>query len=82
MTRPTGLGGGAPHTPHALLLSLQGKWLFLSFVVAVAIVAWLLDHQQTPRQTPGKKKKRNADMARSYSIADSNVDMAADDAMM
>ena len=82
MTRPTGLGGGAPHTPHTLLLSLQGKWLFLSFVVAVAIVAWLLDHQQTPRQTPGKKKKRNADMARSYSIADSNVDMAADDAMM
>ena len=74
------------HTPHALLLSLQGKWSFLSVVMAVAVVAWLLDRQQTPMktpvQTPGKKKKRNTDMAGSYSIADSNVDMAADDALM
>ena len=27
------------HTPHALLLSLQGKWSFLSLVVAVAVAA-------------------------------------------
>ena len=32
--------------------------------------AWLLDRQQT---TPAKKKKRNAGMAGSYSIADNNV---------
>ena len=62
--------------------SSKGKWSFLSLVVAVAVAAWRLDHQQTPVQTPGKKKKRNTDMAGSYSIADSNVDMAADDALM
>ena len=28
-----------PPQPHALLLSLQGKWLFLSLVVAVAVAA-------------------------------------------
>jgi hypothetical protein len=33
------------------------------------VAAWLLDRQQTLVQTPGKKKKRNADMAGSYSIA-------------
>ena len=67
--------------PHATCI-VQRKWWFLSLVVVVAVVAWLLDCHQTPLQTPGKKKKRNADMARSYSLADSNVDMAADDAMM
>jgi hypothetical protein len=52
-----------------LLLSLQENWSFLSLVVTVAVAAWLLDRQQTLVQTLGKKKKRNADMAGSYSIA-------------
>ena len=50
--------------------------------MVVAVAAWLLDRQQTPMQTPGKKKKRNVDMAGSYSIADSNVIMAADNTIM
>jgi len=53
-----------------------------TLVVAVTVAAWLLDCQQTPVQTLGKKKKKNTDMAGSYSLADNNVDMVADDTMM
>jgi len=44
---------------HTFSNSSKGKWSFLSLVVAVAVAAWRLDRQQTPVQTPGKKKKRN-----------------------
>jgi len=74
--------------PHATRIAPvpSKKWSFLSVIVAVAVAAWLLNRQQTPvqtpvqtpmqthMQTPEKKKKRNADMAGSYSIADSRGD--------